>query len=94
VVQGRISHTGLPDPGEGFNLDPPGGEIFRRSVEEGMSVSARARTLTNRELVNLYELSTAEEQRDLAHELYKRVFKVVHGGDMRPQQQPAQTQLL
>jgi hypothetical protein len=63
-------------------------------VEEGMSVSARARTLTNRELVNLYELCNADEQRDLAHELYKRLFKAVHGGDMRPQQQPAQAQLL
>jgi chorismate mutase len=50
--------------------------------------------MTNRELVNLYELSTAEEQRDLAHELYKRVFRAVHGESLAPQQQPAQTQLL
>lgn len=52
-----------------------------------MSLSARARTLTNKELVDLYELSSEAERAELSHELYERMFRYVHGSEHTPQQQ-------
>lgn len=52
-----------------------------------MSLPARARTLTNEELLNLYELSDAEERTQLAHELYTRLFRYMYGAGSHSAQQ-------
>jgi hypothetical protein len=54
-----------------------------------MSISARARTLTNAELIDLYEVSNEQERHQLAHELYTRLFRYVVGRTEHaaPQQQ-------
>jgi len=46
-----------------------------------MSISARARSVTTRELLSLYEVSSKEDQKELAEELFVRLrFAVEHPG--------------
>lgn len=55
-------------------------------MEKSVSISARARTLTDSELLDLYEISSDEEQKELAQELYVRLFRRVIGFKQAPQQ--------
>jgi hypothetical protein len=45
--------------------------------------------MTNAELLDLYEISSTEERREMAHELYTRLFRYVVGSSDKttPQQQ-------
>lgn len=42
-----------------------------------MSISTRARSVTTRELLSLYEVSSKEDQKELAEELFVRLRFVV-----------------
>lgn len=39
-----------------------------------MSIAARARSMTTHEVLNLYTVSSKEEQKELSEELYKRLL--------------------